>query len=348
MSRAREDRLDAVRAVIDAARRVARVRGRFITELVRTTGLSPEGVELALAEHLELEPAEANLRQLVERTPETTRVLVVLSAQVFVGALRAIALARAAAHDVIVRPSRREPVFALALVEALAHPTVRVEDTSPRALDDGEIHVYGRDSTIATVRAQARPSVLVRGHGTGLGVAIASPSVPLERAAHAIARDVVPFDQRGCLSPRIVLVVGDGQRVRDFALALAGALSELGKRVPRGRLEDEERAESRRYVEALAFAGELWEGAGHVVGCALEPAPLFVPPAGRHVHVAAVADEQQAQHKLAPIARFVVALGTDDPARWGAGIVPDARISGLGSMQRPPLDGPVDRRPEKV
>ncbi len=348
MIRSRQERVDAVRAVGDAARRVTAARDRLVPDLVRTTGLSAEGVELALTEHVEAEPTEADLHLLVERTPETTRVLVVSSAQVFVGALRAIALARAASGDVVVRPSRREPVYARALVEALADPSVRINDTAPSALTEGEIHVYGRDATIAAIREQARPDVLVRGHGTGLGVAVVSPSVPAEEAAAAVARDVVPFDQRGCLSPRIVLVVGDDARARELAVALDAALSGFDERVPRGQLSDDERAEAKRYVETLAFAGAVREGAGHVVGCALERAALLVPPAGRHVHVAAVSDQQEARRKIAPLARFVVAIGTDDPVRWGASIVPDARISPLGSMQRPPLDGPVDMRPAAV
>jgi len=47
---------------------------------------------------------------------------------------------------------------------------------------------------------------------------------------------------------------------------------------------------------------------------------------------------------LAAVARFIVAIGSDDPERI-AGLAPvGARRSPLGRMQRPPLDGPVDRR----
>jgi hypothetical protein len=43
-------------------------------------------------------------------------------------------------------------------------------------------------------------------------------------------------------------------------------------------------------------------------------------------------------------ARFVVAIGSDDP-QAAAAIAPEhARVSPLGRMQLPPLDGPVDRR----
>ena len=40
----------------------------------------------------------------------------------------------------------------------------------------GEIHVYGRDETIASLRARAAEGVRLRGHGAGLGVAIVRAS----------------------------------------------------------------------------------------------------------------------------------------------------------------------------
>ncbi|NUQ74388.1 MAG: proline dehydrogenase, partial [Polyangiaceae bacterium] len=48
-------------------------------------------------------------------------------------------------------------------------------------------------------------------------------------------------------------------------------------------------------------------------------------------------------------ARYVTAVGADDDGGVVQAIracVPNARYSRLGTMQRPPLDGPVDRRPK--
>jgi hypothetical protein len=82
--------------------------------------------------------------------------------------------------------------------------------------------------------------------------------------------------------------------------------------------------------------------------------PLAVPPSGRHVLVVSVANLGEVEAALAPIARFVVTVGANDPAtlllsgsgaRSTSSAVPaHARIARLGEMQRPPLDGPVDRR----
>lgn len=313
-----------VEAVIAAARRVA-ADASLVPALVASTGLSREGVELAIARHLELAPTEAELALLLARTAEAEAVAVILSANVFVGALRAIAIACAASARVVVRPSRRDPLFATRLVTALPEvrlaPDLAVEDVAA-----GELHVYGRDETIADVRARAK--VPVRGHGAGMGIAwVTTPA-----GAARLADDVIAFDQRGCLSPRVAFVEGD---VAACARALHEALA--ASPVPRGALLPDERAEAERWRTTMTYAGELLEGPGHAVAIG----PLVVPPPGRHVQLVAVKDHAEAAALLAPLRRFVTTLGTDDDARLAP---PWARLARLGAMQRPPLDGPVDLR----
>jgi acyl-CoA reductase LuxC len=331
-------RIADVRALVRAARRVARDEA-LVPEIARCSGLSVQGVRLALERHLELTPSDEEVEALALSVVPSPRVHVILSATVFTAALRAIAVARAAAPKVSVRPSRRDPVFARALVGALADPTVTLADADD--IDSGEIHVYGRDETIAEVSARAQPRVIVRAHGAGLGVAYISRSGTLERAAEALARDVVPFDQRGCLSPRVAFVEGDEARAERFAAALDAALSEAGASVARGELSVDERTQSARYIETVVFAGRCLRGADHVVGVA---SSLVVPPPGRHVHVVPVRDARDVRAHLQPMERRIVAFGADDVLRL-EGLAPShARVSGLGEMQRPPFDGPVDRR----
>jgi hypothetical protein len=304
-------------------------------ELVRSTGLSREGVELALARHLETSATDEELASLVRRAGHAESVLVILSANVFVAALRAIAVARAASERVVVRPSRREPVFARALVRALASPSVTIDEAAdPSAF--AEVHVYGRDETIARVRAAAG-SARVHGHGAGMGVAFVG--APTGEAAEALAADVVPFDQRGCLSPRVALVAGDAGA---FARALHSALAAWRAKVPRGAIGPEEAAEAARYAATVAYAGELLEAHDHTIGVA---GTLLVPPPGRCVHVARVASAEAARALLAPIAKYVVTLGAANAREASLIAPPHARPARLGEMQRPPLDGPVDLRP---
>jgi hypothetical protein len=330
-----------VRRVLEASREVHARRTRLAPAIARATGLSPEGVELGF-ESLERDASDEELRALVARAGDAPEVHVILSANVFVAPLRAIAIARAAAPHVTVSPSSRDPVLARALVETLADPAVLIDagrDVS--SIVEGQVHVFGRSETIAAVRAKAR--VEVRAHGPGLGVAAIGAGA-LEAAAEGLATDVVAFDQRGCLSPRIALVVGDGVRAAEFAAALHECLEARAALVPRGRLTDDEREEATRWVDAATFAGPCWTGTDHAVALAPEHGPLSVPPAGRHVLVAGAVAWGDAFARFAPLAGFAVAVGTNDATRVPALAPPRARILPLGRMQRPPLDGPVDLR----
>ena len=87
--------------------------------------------------------------------------------------------------------------------------------------------------------------------------------------------------------------------------------------------------------------------AGHAVGLGTgdpETTALAIPPPGRHVLVVPVSGRDQARAVIAPFARFIVSAGGDDVTRLAEIAPPGARLSPLGSMQRPPLDGPVDLR----
>ena len=320
--------MKALRRILDAARDVA-ADPALVAPLVASTGLSEAGVRLALAEHLEVHASDDELEALHTKVTPASRVHVILSANVFVGALRALLLARAAAPRVTVRPSRRDPVFATALVSRLGDPAITLEEDEP---DEGELHVYGRDETIIAIRA--RTSLVVRGHGAGMGIAYVPRGAAVDAAAELVASDVVPFDQRGCLSPRVVFVDGDPEA---FADALAEAFTARERLVPRGALTSSERAELERWADAVVFAGTLRRGPAWAVAVAGLSA---LPPPGRHVVVAA----GDGGRSLEPLARYVVAVGApslDDAKR----IAPaHARTSLLGAMQRPPLDGPVDLR----
>jgi hypothetical protein len=348
MERSLSRRIADVCRLVEVARELSH-DGALIEPLVRSTGLSPQGVTLALAEHLETSPAEADVRRLVEAAGTAEAVYVVLSSNVFVAALRAVAVARAAATRVTVVPSSREPVFAQALVERAADPALTLDPSfTPESLGEGflwgqEIHVYGRDETIAELRSRVPTGIHVRGHGTGLGIAcVTGPD--LKSAALAIARDVVPFDQRGCLSPRVVLFLGGEAAAEEFCAELDQALAAFEERVPRGLLEGDEWEAASRYVSTIAYAGRVWRGSAHVVGLAPRSAPLWVPPAGRHVHVAVVPRMSDARVLVSKVARFITAVGSDSATAGKELVDHPVRLSALGEMQRPPLDGPVDLR----
>jgi hypothetical protein len=374
MIRTFDDRARAVRRLLEAARAVHADRARFAAAIARSSGLSPEGVELGFGS-LETVASVEDLRGLIASAGDARHVHVILSANVFVAPLRAIAIARAAASRVTVHPSTRDPTLAVALIEAAGDPAITLASGRDlAALGADRIDVYGRDETIAAVRASVRrgvtrgggPGVEVRGHGAGLGLAFISRAdgrAAITAAAEALAADIVPFDQRGCLSPRVVLVespdgaggggAAEGTDPTDdegiaFAVALHERLGAWGLRVPRGALGEDERSAASRWRDALSFAGRVWTGPDHVVafvrGERAGTLPLVVPPPGRHLLVVPVRSAEAARAAIAPIAPFVVTVGSPEPAR-AAEIAPaHARLAQLGCMQRPPLDGPVDRR----
>ncbi|HVH47375.1 MAG TPA: acyl-CoA reductase [Labilithrix sp.] len=335
-----------VRRLVRAARAVVDRRAELAPAIVESTGLSPAGVELALTKHLELDPTAGELRRLVELAGDASKVAVILSANVFVGALRAIAIARAASTNVIVRPSRRDPTFARALVCEARDPAIVVDESFDfTTFANGELHVYGHDETIADIRARMLPGVRLVGHGSGIGIAWVSARVSLETAAADLADDVVVFDQRGCLSPRIVLVEGPAERAGTFAEALHEALERLALVVPRGPLPASDRAASDRYVATMTYACRVLIGEAHAVGIAPPGAPIVPCPTYRHVHVASCPTEKDAATLIEPLLPSLVSVGSDDDLAARRLAPSWARVSALGRMQKPPLDGPVDLRP---
>jgi Acyl-CoA reductase (LuxC) len=336
----RDERFAAVSSIVEAAREVA-ADPSILDALVSSTGLSREGVALAMAECLETHPSKQEIDALVDRATPTTHVRVILSANVFTGALRAIACARAAAPEVSVQLSSRESVFAQKLIDAIADPSIFTADRDDlENLADGELHVYGRTETIEKVRAGAKPGVLVRAHGPGIGIAVVSKKDSIANAADSIARDVVPFDQRGCLSPRIVFVIGDFSRAEDLSERLGASLAVLGEKIPRGALTSDEAAESARFLETMRFVGTASVGRGYAVSLSKT---CVVPPPGRHVHVASIEDLDTFSEIVKPIASYVTAVGTSD-VTIGRFFSHSVRISDFGKMQKPPFDGPVDLR----
>ncbi len=352
----REQRERRVMALVRAARRLADARtpeGRDVrAAMVHQGPLSAQGVDLALREHLELDPTPSEREALIDAAGDADYVHVLLSANVFVGALRALALAVAAAPRVTVRTSRRESVFARELLRAVDEPDfgepvgyAEVPSFDPGNEPRCEVHLYGHDETIARVAATLPDTVRARAHGAGMGIAVVGASAPVDGAANAIAQSVIPFDQRGCLSPRVVLVDGHDRAVA-LALTLASSLASGAQRVPIGTLSPEERAEATRYRDTCYMVGDLFEAGGGCVG--LTSDALWVPPVGRNVHVVAC-DPSRAAALLSPVCRVVAAVGVagSEQDALPAAVLeafPRARVSVAERMQKPPLDGPVDKR----
>ena len=342
MSRTRQEREASVWRWVQAAREVSQRRDQYRQELARTTKLSLEGIDLALDHALETDPSQAEVESLVAGATETSSVTVVLSSNVFTACLRAIALAKAAAETVVVKPSRREPLFVRLLAEHANDRHVTIVNELDIAQVAGEVHAYGSDLTLRAVAAQLSANTVLRGHGSGFGIATLDASAPLVACAEALSRDVVLFDQSGCLSPRIAFVVGNAACAEAFAYALHEALAAWSQRVPRGAGDDHERAELRRYLDAMHMVGGVFEARDHAVTFGGRVTGL--PPAARVMHVVGVPELEAVEQTLGALGPFVTCVGCYGAPPKMRGTAGGFRMAALGMMQSPPFDGPVDPR----
>jgi len=337
--------LDCARVLKDSAHRLRQVA---LAALPADTGLSPENVAWALDNALEVDASNTELELLCARTPTCERAHVLLSANVFVAALRAIAIGLAAAPRVFVRASRREPLMVDLLAQAAPEQFEVAETLEPTAGD--HCWAYGSDSTLAELQRKWPKGILFHGHGSGFGVAVLEPSdlqstVAIEALAAAVALDTAAFDQRGCLSPRVILVENSPDRTWLLGQALAQALAQREQEIPVGTLTPGERADIRRFHDMMCIAGRALPAGNGLVTMETDPLPWTLPPAGRVLHVRTVAD---AIADLRPLAHALTTIAVNptnsDAAARLERAFPSARIASVGRMQQPPLDGPVDLR----
>lgn len=339
-----------LRALLAITSRVADARdplGREArADLARRSGLSREGVELALGRCLETRASDAELARLEAEVTRAPRCHVVLSASVCTAAARALALALATSTSIRVRPSRRAPGLAPLLARELsaALPELDlaiVEDVAARAGD--EVHAYGSDATLDALRASLPAGVVLRGHGHGFGLIVTPAADDLDALAAAVVEDVIAFDQRGCLSPRALCAIGDAAAAAALGARVAERLALRAREVPAGALDPAERAELARFATIAAATGELFGKGDHLVAVQAEGDALLLAPPLRCLTIAPCRDATAAAQLIAPLARWVTTVGA--PAElFDALHLARARRAAVGSMQAPPLDGPVDRR----
>lgn len=356
---------DRARARVECLLRVARriqdptdeIGHEARKRLPAVTGLTLESIQLGLDEHFETRPTAGEIDALVQSTTPAPVCHVIMSANVFTAPLRALALALATSERVYVRASHRDPVITQLLIRMLAQDRQFAQLDGLVLLDETihpkpghELQIYGSNESIAAIMVELPAGVLVRAHGTGIGLAIVNENEHVVSAAESLARDIGVFDQRGCLSPRFVLVEGGEERAQRFSAALDEALTLFAFRYPRGSLDTGMQAEIAKYRATMEAIGTYWEGPSHAVGFDPAPRALVLPPAARIVHVVP-ADERNASILLQPWIQYVTAVGANGQGGLSGMLkewLPRARRSSLGLMQRPLFDGPVDGRTELV
>jgi hypothetical protein len=220
----------------------------------------------------------------------------------------------------------------------------------------GKVVVYGGATAVEGVRARVPAHVDLVAYGPRLGVAAVLPDAPLEETAAALARDVCAYEQRGCVSPRLVYAVG--REERELGEALAGALEREVARMPRPEADAATAMavrSARAEAEFAALAGKPvhLEASGETAAWTVVVGgdPLRSDPLPRFVRVHAVGDVAELEHVLAPLEGRLQSVGyagtagldalADAAARLGA-----CRIAPVGSLAWPPPDWLHDGRPQ--
>lgn len=296
----------------------------------------------------------------------------VLAGNVFTACLRPMVLSLLFEVPTLVRTSSRESLLPRAFAAALPSPFAEACGVVSFPKDDDSawasllahadsVHVYGADETVRAIRARAPAHTRFIPHGHGLGVAVArSPEPgtppPFEGdAARALALDVAAYDQRGCLSPQELLIVGGREDAERAALLVHDALADLARELPRGPLPPDVAAASARWCDTALAVGAVHEGEEHAI--AVDPTGMLpFGPGHRHLVVRALRDDDALRAHLASYGPHLKSLGhhlgSDDAnalavpfsfAFLPSGTAP--RITPFGQMQTPPIDAPLDGYP---
>lgn len=299
--------------------------------------------------------------------PELT--VIVLSGNVFHVAVEAMALGLLAKSACLVKTSRRDRFFPLWFANTLRAIDLRlagaltvvhwrggdqtIEQEAFRAAD--AVVVYGAAEAVASVRAHTPATARLIAHGPKVSFAVVSHACATGATAQAAAHDVAMFDQQGCVSPHVIYVLDSYQTARNFAAALATALEDVERTLPRGRLTAAETmqiwqvrsaAEFRPGVEIFA---DQTSTAWTVI---VDPDPVFTLSClNRVVYVKPLARLSLLPKLLQPVQPYLQTAGVagDERLRIAvaeiAGPLGVARVCPLGQMQHPPAEWRHDGRP---
>ncbi|MGA3228812.1 MAG: acyl-CoA reductase [Candidatus Binatus sp.] len=291
--------------------------------------------------------------------------------------LHEIAIALVAGAGVVVKTASAEPIFfaefartlaeidrdAGARIEVFHWSRARADLTAALIANCERVVAYGDDLTIESLRN--RPNVI--GFGSRVSAAVVAPGATdpsrIDRVAELLARDVVLFEQLGCLSLHHVFVVSPtGGAARDLAIRMSAALERMGKSMPPAKIPLRDAAEIRgvreraRWRRIAGEPAELFEGRGLEWTVVFEPRPnLFAPgavledsfkvsPGFRTVHVTGVRDLGEFRDCIAGVSGRIEAMAVAGDESEAADIGATVEAIGIpyvcapGEMQSPPLD----------
>lgn len=341
--------------------------------LAETTGLSEPMVDWGL--RTTLETTRGDRLQALGHDAMTVRadpiemLALVLAGNVFTAAMRAVVVPLLLGVPVLGKASSEEALFPTMVRDALrrsdaelgaAFDLVSFRGGDPdreRALVESAeaIAVYGSDDTVRAIRERHRDRRVIA-HGHGVSAALCGPaSLQTNRlmdTIHALALDICAYDQRGCLSPQLVVVEETpGCSARRFAKTLANeGLDALSQTLPRGPLPIEVGAAQAQWRGMAEVEGDLFIGRDFAIALVQEHAFRW-SPGYRNVSIVPVRSLDDALVTLTGFGSSLKCVGADPislpvvQASLEANRELEAYATEIGTMQTPSLDAPADGKP---
>ena len=256
------------------------------------------------------------------------------------------------------------PLFArsLAEVDALLGDCLAVTwwpgESNPPVLDPWvkaarKVLMYGGDEAVTAIRQRVPADTELIVYGPRTGLAVLLPDAPPE-AAGLLAHDALAYEQRGCISPRLVYAVGS--KPLEVARVIARALNRESDRLGRPPMTESEAVALRRARAEWEFAG-ISDGTALALGpvdlswtvLARETPGIEAQALPRALWVYGVQDLEELRAVIMPLAGRIQGLGY--AGRHGerqlAGLAAElgvSRVCPLGRMAWPPPDWRQENR----
>lgn len=121
---------------------------------------------------------------------------------------------------------------------------------------------YGHDETLSTIKKYISPNTIFIAHGHAESAAVIFKEAANSQSLEKLAYDMLSYDQRGCLSPRVTFIQKGGELTPEkcaeyFAKSI---LPKLSEKLPRGGLFEGEAAEILHQRSLYTFRGKVYSG----------------------------------------------------------------------------------------
>jgi Acyl-CoA reductase (LuxC) len=220
----------------------------------------------------------------------------------------------------------RELDEVLADTVAVLHWPGGAKAVEKAVLDEADVAVlYGSDETVTTLRAMARATTRLVVYHHRVAVCVMGREAldeGAETSAREVARAVAIFDQRGCVSPHLVLVEdGNTCSAEGFAGLLAEALEETETILPSAPLDAAaagalQQLRGAAEMRAATGGGRIWHGGQEAPWTVIYEPEARPGPAtfARGVRVRSIADLGDLDDSLEPLGPHLQTVGI---AGWG-------------------------------